>query len=155
METQQAPSPTFPEPTSEERLLAGFAHFFGLWVALIIWLVQKDRSAYIRFQAVQAMAYAGITIAVNLLVFGCFFASFVGLGLLTTLGFFIAAQQDAAAGPLLLVPLLFPFSLGSIVVVVAAAESLPRWIAAIQTLRGQDFRYPWLGRQVERFLKGG
>lgn len=42
-----------PETSSDERLMAAVSHLFGLLVAIIVWATQKEKSIFVRFQAVQ------------------------------------------------------------------------------------------------------
>lgn len=58
------------EPSSEERILAGFSHlmiFFG-WVgtaiALVIWIVRKDKSGFLKKSVKQAVAYQAVVQAI-------------------------------------------------------------------------------------------
>lgn len=77
-----------------ERTLAGLAHagillglvtsgIGGPIVALVIWLTQRDESEWVRFQALQALVYQLLGIAVVFLSVMCWlgvwFASFVPL----------------------------------------------------------------------------
>ncbi|MEL6346984.1 MAG: DUF4870 domain-containing protein [Myxococcota bacterium] len=65
---------------SDERTLAMIAHIAGLFApiigAAIIWVIQKDRSAYVGYHALQAILFqliatvlAGATFGVGLLLF--------------------------------------------------------------------------------------
>lgn len=138
------------ETTSDDRLLAALSHLLGLWVALIVWILQKDKSPYVRFQAVQSIAYtffvwlAGIILS---LLFGCLMFGGIFAGIVASS---LTAGGDAgflAAGPIFLSSmgwlLIFPFML---------VVWVPRLIAAVQTLQGKPFRYPWLGNLVDNFL---
>ncbi len=66
----------------EERVLAGLAHgsillglftngIGGIGTALVIWLTQKEKSAYVAAQALQALAYQVATFIVVGLVWCC------------------------------------------------------------------------------------
>jgi len=69
-------------PNSDERLMGALAHFFGLIAALVIWALQKDKSKYVWFQAVQALAFdfaamlLGVVISICLM--GVMFAGVMG-----------------------------------------------------------------------------
>ena len=39
------------EISSDDRIMAALAHFLGLFGALIIWATQKDKSRFVKFQA--------------------------------------------------------------------------------------------------------
>lgn len=61
-----------PQTTSDERLLAMLSHlsilFGGLLVPLIIWATQKDKSKFVKFNALQALFYH-LSFSVLLMVF--------------------------------------------------------------------------------------
>jgi len=143
-------------PTSDDRLMAALSHFFGLIVALIAWATQKDKSRFVRFQAIQAMAF---DLCVAILVFimvGCmmvliFGSMAVGMGGMA----FTVNQNDPSSGLIsLFITLLtaVPFLVPCIVFPLVGIVFVARLIAAIQTFQGKDFHYPWLGKQIEHFL---
>lgn len=37
--------------TSDEKLMGALAHFFGPLVAVIVWITQKEKSPFVKFQA--------------------------------------------------------------------------------------------------------
>jgi uncharacterized Tic20 family protein len=142
-------------PTSDESLLAAISHFFGLLVALIVWATQKDKSRYVRFQAVQAMAFDLVVSVIVLLAVGCMIVLIFGV-LALGIGDFalIGSQSNPTVEPfrvlismMTAIPLLIP----CIMVPVIGIIFLARLIATIQTFQGKDFHYPWLGRLVEQF----
>jgi uncharacterized Tic20 family protein len=142
-------------PTSDESLLAAISHFFGLLVSLIVWATQKDKSRYVRFQAVQAMAFDLVVSVIVLLAVGCMIVLIFGV-LALGIGDFalIGSQSNPTVEPfrvlismMTAIPLLIP----CIMVPVIGIIFLARLIATIQTFQGKDFHYPWLGRLVEQF----
>jgi uncharacterized Tic20 family protein len=50
-------------PTQDDRIMAALSHitvilpFFGVVAPIIIWVTQKEKSQYVAFQALQALAY--------------------------------------------------------------------------------------------------
>jgi len=140
-------------PTSDESLLAAISHFFGLLVALIVWVTQKDKSRFVRFQAVQAMAYDLVVDVVML--------AFVGLIMLLIFGVLVLGvgniaifgnQGNPTAEPVRIVVALLaatPLLIPMIFVPLAGIFFIFRVIATIQTLLGKNYHYPWLGRWVE------
>jgi uncharacterized Tic20 family protein len=138
--------------TSDERMMAALAHFFGAIGALIIWVVQKEKSRFVRFQAVQALAFDLSVMFLMLVLFACLFgAMFIGMfgSIFATLN---TSTSPENVGPFLFIPLMFiplmticifPFSLGILVA---------RIVATLSVLNGNNFRYPLLGSQVEKFL---
>ena len=141
-------------PTSDEGILAAIAHFFGFLVALIVWATQKDKSRYVRFQAIQAMAFDLIvTIALSLVV-GCMLVLIFGV-LALGIGDIViwGSQANPAAEPIRSVIALMtglPLLIPCIIVPIVAIIFVARLIATIQTFQGKDFRYPWLGQFLER-----
>jgi uncharacterized membrane protein len=142
-------------PTSDESLLAAISHFFGLLVALIVWATQKDKSRYVRFQAVQAMVFDLVVSVIVLLAVGCMMVLIFGV-LALGIGDFalIGSQSNPTVEPfrvlismMTAIPLLIP----CIMVPVIGIIFLARLIATIQTFQGKDFHYPWLGRLVEQY----
>jgi uncharacterized membrane protein len=140
-------------PSSDERLLATLAHFLGLIVALIIWAMQKDRSRYVRFQALQAMAFNGIVMLFTMLFAGCLVAV-MSLGIYGTM--FAAIESTTSSGTpdlLFLLPYLFPFGTFLCMMPISLAIFCARLVSAVSVFSGRDFRYPWLGKRVEDFLQ--
>ena len=141
-----------PVVTSDERLLAAVAHLFGLLVALIVWATQKEKSLFVRFQAVQAIAFNGIVMLASMALSGC-------LGVLMVLAMVVGVtfiETQAAPGEMdwlfLFQPLLI-FVFFILWMPVSLLLTVVRIVAAWSVFRGKDFRYPWLGRQVEKFLQ--
>jgi uncharacterized Tic20 family protein len=143
---------TLNQPTQDERVMAAISHAsivaggFGIVAAVVIWLLQKEKSSYVRFQALQATAYQfGGTLA-SLLTWacwGCFYAlSFIPL-MRNPQGF-----EDAP-------PPIFWISLGSMAVplVLMALWWLYGLYGGWRTLQGRDFQYVALGPAVRRFTQ--
>jgi hypothetical protein len=68
--------------TQDEKVLAGLAHgsillgiftngIGGIVAALVLWLIQKEKSAYVAYQALQALVYQGVTFLVTMLAWCC------------------------------------------------------------------------------------
>lgn len=148
-------TPQDPAPSSDESLMAAISHFLGFLVAFIVWATQKDKSRFVRFQAIQAMAFDILVSVAALVGIGCIMAFIfgvlaLGIGNIAILG----NQANPTAEPvrtlvalMTAVPLLIP----CIVIPVAGIIFGARLIATIQTFQGKDFRYPWLGALVERY----
>jgi len=134
-EAETLPSPA-PQPVSsnEEQTWAMLAHlsifanlvtgFLGPLIALVIYLIYKDRSRYIAYQSMQAFIFQ--------LVF------WVGAGIIAVILWLIGSLLLVllCLGCLLMPPALF-FSLLPIAALVYGV------IAAIQCSQGEDFKY-WL-----------
>jgi len=140
------PAPLSP---SEERNWAMFAHFsvlinlvtgfLGALVALIIYLVYKDRSRYVAYHAMQSFI-------VQLICFG-------GVGLITTVMWGITAILSI---PLIGLICCLPFAcvltpIGFILPFVNIVAGV--W-GGIQTSQGRDFKYWLVGDWVRGTLIG-
>jgi uncharacterized Tic20 family protein len=141
------------QPTSDERMMGALAHFFGILGSLIIYVLQKDKSRFVRFQAAQALAFDFIVMLVMFVLFFCLFGvMFIGMFGTMFVGLNSAAQSHDFSWfmifpvmfPTLMVLCIFPFSIALFVV---------RIIAVVSVLNGTYFRYPWLGTKVEQFLR--
>lgn len=143
-------------PTSDERLMAAIAHFFGFFVALIIWATQKDKSRYVRFQSLQALVFDIVVPGIVTIVVGCVVALSLGLVALGTGGIAIfGSQNNPNAGPIgtfIFLMTASPFAIPCIVIPLVMLIFVVRLIASIETFQGKDFHYPLIGNFVERSL---
>jgi uncharacterized Tic20 family protein len=118
--------------TQEERTWSVLAHlsvflnlltgFLGPVVALVIWLVYRDRSPRVAFHALQSMWYQ----VAWLVVLGIGWA-FTGLLMLILIGFLLV--------PVMAVLTIVPFANAA--------------YAAYQVSRGVDYRYPFIADLIE------
>ncbi len=143
-------------PTSDESLMAAISHFLGFLVALLVWATQKDKSRFVRFQAIQAMAFDLFVTAISFLLVGfllvlIFGVMALGIGDIAILG----SLNNPTAEPFrVFISLMtgLPFLIPCLVVPLAIAIFIARLIATIETLRGRDFHYPWLGNIIEKSM---
>ena len=141
------------QPSSDERLWAALAHFsavlfgWGLVAPLIIWTVQRGKSAYIRYQSLQALGYQ-VTMAAVWLLMG------ILLPILMFILIFVLLMIEEAAGtgsdelfsafmPLIMFGAIF----GAFGLYMALGI-----VGAIACLLGRNFHYPLLGGWLERYL---
>jgi len=144
-------------PTPDESLLAALSHFLGFLVALVVWVTQKDKSRFVRFQSLQALAFDLVVSAIAFLVVGgilllIFGVLALGIGDIAILG----SQNNPTAQPIRVVVALMtalPFLIACIVLPFVVVFFVARLIATIQTFQGKDFHYPWLGNVIERSLE--
>jgi uncharacterized Tic20 family protein len=150
------------EPSKDSRTMAALAHagivipLWGLICTIIIWITQREKSRFIRFQALQAIVYHIVGMALSTL-----------LGTLTLfIGFiwfssspmaFTDFDHTTALGP----GEFFPPFLSPLVYIGVTIWSLQILYAiygivgAIQALRGRDFRYILIGPWLERHIANG
>jgi uncharacterized Tic20 family protein len=124
--------------------------FWGAIGAVVIWATQKDKSRYVSFQSLQAVVYHFAIILGGLLMGACYMCSLVAFPLF--LGLSAASSPSGEPGPLIFVPMTFPFALlgaGILGWALAVAYGL---YAAWSTLQGRDFRYVVIGRRLEGYL---
>jgi uncharacterized Tic20 family protein len=140
----------------EERWVASMGHFsviiflWGLLAPALTWILQGRYSPFLKFQSIQTTIYQAL---VNLLYLGATMLSFVGM-----IPLFLWAALDGNSGNhpatsllgpvLLLIPLLF---LLLFLLVIPLFHILGQW-AGYRVLKGDDYRYPILGRMVEKRL---
>ncbi len=139
-------------PTSDERMLGAFAHFFGILGALIIWVLQKDKSRFVRFQAAQALAFDFVVTVLMMMFSLCFF----GVMFLGIFGVTFASLNHAISSenfnPFIAFPFMFPWLMFICILPFSFAFLIARVIAAISVISGNNFHYPFLGTRVEKFL---
>jgi uncharacterized Tic20 family protein len=116
----------------------------GLVAAVVIWTTQKERSRYVAFQSIQALAYQLAGLFLFMLSFCCWLALY-GVSMIPL----IAAPEGSQVGLGLFVAanalLILPFAIMGV------------WIlgglwAAVRSLQGHDFQYAILGPLVKRWL---
>ncbi len=142
-----------PTPTSDERLMATLAHVLGPIVALIIWATQKDKSRFVRFQAMQAIAFDVGIIVVFFLLGGCLAMIVFGATFLGMAGAVAASGNDNGLSGLLgMLFGLIPLGGFCIIFLLAFGVLAARIIAAVRVYQGKNYHYPWLGDRVEKML---
>jgi uncharacterized Tic20 family protein len=140
--------------SQDERVLAGLAHVSillglfsngvgGIIAALVIWLTQRERSAYVAAQALQALVYQAVTFVVIMLAWCCWGALWM-LMLFAPLFTNPAAYETALPAGFWLGLLLMvaPLGLWGLTILYGL------WGAA-RCFGGHDFRYVLIGNWVE------
>lgn len=136
------------QPSEDERVLAALSHasivanvvnLAGMIATALIWTMQRDRSAYVRAHALQALVYQGAVLLVSI-VLTLFWGVCLGLSLLPAA---IRPDLYRSSPPdsfwLALAGLSLPVGFG----ILATLYGL---YGAYQTYRGRPFRYPLAGR---------
>jgi len=146
--TELAPKTTL---NRDERLIAAVSHglvlAFGLGMigATVIWVLQKEKSRYAAFQALQAAAYQFIGFLAYMLCWICW-GSLYGISFIPI----IMNPQQYENKP----PAFFFVSLALMVIPLALAGL---WVlyglwAGVRTLQGREFRYLVIGPWLEHYL---
>lgn len=142
-------------PNQDERLMASLAHggvlvgmftsgLGGILLALVIWLTQKEKSAYLAFQSLQALVYQVIVFLLTTLAFACW-------GMLWLMMMFPALVANSSAyqsAP----PPVFWVGLSALIcplVFYFAVVAYGLW-AAVRCFSGHDFRYVFIGNWLDR-----
>jgi uncharacterized Tic20 family protein len=118
---------------------------------MLLWVMQKDKSPYVKFQALQAAAYHLCTVLGWILVGGCYMFSTFGMIFLMPLS--IDSMPRSGPGPMFFLPMAIPFGVMGCGMVLWFALLVYGLFAAAMTLQGKDFRYVFIGSQLERFLE--
>jgi uncharacterized Tic20 family protein len=144
-----APSAGGAEETPGERVMAALchaavAHPLGFVVSFGVWSSQGRRSSFLRVQALQAALFQmllwGLAVAAALLAAAPWFLLALAAGRQEAAGLGILAFAEG-----LIVILGLP-----LLVLVFLSLVLLGFVGGLRILRGRRFRYPLLGRLVER-----
>ena len=138
--------------TQDERVMGALAHIaallpvMGIIASIVIWVTQKDKSRFVAFQALQAIAYQLTFIVVWLIGMACymgtFFLTFAG-GIMGS----VNPDTSLLTGGLFFLPFLVFFGLFALM----GIWIIYAIIAAVMVFQGKDFRYFLIGRWVERY----
>src|SRR5512139_2065695 len=99
-------------PTQDERVMAALSHasallpMMGVIAPIVIWVTQKEKSKYVAFQSLQALAYQLCMIAAWFVGMGCYMLSFFGTFITVP---FTSPADGQSANPLLGLAFIIPF----------------------------------------------
>lgn len=144
--------------TREDNWVAGVCHatailqLWGVVTPLIVWFSQKERSARLRFQSMQAFVYQFIALAVYLLGMGVYMVFFLGTMFTLILGSSMGRSSDLQGAPavIMLVFLGVMMVFWFVMMIGMPIYYLLAGLAGVRVIRGHDFHYPILGRMIER-----
>jgi uncharacterized Tic20 family protein len=138
----------------DERVLAGLAHgsillgvftsgIGGIVAALIIWLVQKEKSAYVAAQALQALVYQVVVFLGTMLVWCCWGVVWLVLFLPPLLANPEAYQVTPPSGLWIgLILMIIPIGVWGLAILYGL------W-GAVRCLGGHDFQYAVVGNWLK------
>jgi uncharacterized Tic20 family protein len=138
---------------AEEQVVSAILHasspyfFFAVAASSVVWTQQRARSRFLTFQSLQALLFQLFTFLVVLLVFALFAA-----------GFLFAAFTGLIARTGVTEPELTAFLINSALLGFGVIHFFlfifPLWgvWAAVQVLRGRNFRYPIMGRLATQWM---
>jgi hypothetical protein len=136
--------------TQDEKTLAGLAHgsiligiftsgIGGILTALVIWLVQKEKSAYVAAQALQALVYQVVAFLVTMVAWCCWGALYMVLIFVPLLSSPGTYGSSPPAGLFLGLFLMFiPFGIWGLTILYGL-------YGAVRCLGGHDFEYAIIG----------
>lgn len=139
-------------PSQDERLMAALSHaaiilsWIGLFIPVIIWVTQKDKSRYVAIQALQALVFQLLRMVALFIGLGCYMAT-----LFSTVFMTATSTSSRYGGPptAMLIPLATLCVLG----VFGAFFFIYAVVGVVMTIQGKDFRYVLIGEWVEQFVK--
>lgn len=140
--------------TQDEKTLAALAHgsillgiftsgMGGIITALVLWLIQKEKSTYVTFQALQALVYQAVTFLVMMLGWCCWGILFTAMLLVPLLADPDAYQTALPAGFWVgMASMVIPFGIWGLTILYGL------WAAA-RCLGGHDFKYAIIGNWLD------
>ncbi len=146
-------------PSQNDKIMATLAHisailpFMGVIAPIIIWITQKEKSEFVAFQALQAIAYQLTMIFTWFMGMGCYMLSFFSMFLTMPLAGGRDSKVDPSTGPIFMVGFLLPFIIMGGMFLGQGLFLIYGLIGAIQTFRGRDFRYVILGNRLAKYLQ--
>lgn len=140
----------------EDRWVSSMGHIsviiplWGILPPLTAWILQGKRSLFLKFQSVQTVVYQGL---VNVLYMSSGVVYFIGFAVFLALtGFESGPGQPSQTGIIGLIVLgvtmLFAMF---IILLLPLLHILGQW-AGYRVLKGDDYRYPLVGKLVERWV---
>jgi hypothetical protein len=140
-------------PSQDERIMAALSHaaiilsLIGLVIPVILWVTQKDKSRYVAFQALQAIAFQLLRLVGLFIGLGCYMAAIFSTVFITA-----ASDSPRYGGPPTTL-FLIPFATLGVLGVFGIFFFIYAVVGAVMTLQGKDFRYILIGDWVERFMR--
>lgn len=147
-----SPVPNLPL-SSDEKLMGAVAHFFGPLVALIIWSTQKEKSHFVKFQALQALAFDIFLVVVMGILFSCSFGVVFIVMFGTMFGILGSASSPDSIQPFFMLPFMSPLLIFICIFPLSLLIMAVRLMASVSILNGRDYQYPILGKWLQKFLK--
>jgi len=140
----------------EDRWVASMGHFsviimlWGMLAPLTAWILQGKRSSFLRFQSIQALTFQAGTMLLYILSMVIYFGGAVLFFL--SIGGMDAANLDSSFGMVGLVVFLGSMlCVFVIVLLIPLLHIMGQW-AGYRILKGDNYRYPIVGKLIERRL---
>jgi uncharacterized Tic20 family protein len=145
-------------PSQNDKIMAALAHisavlpFMGVIAPIVIWATQKDKSEYVAFQALQAVAYQLFMILAWFVGMGCYMLSFFTMFLGIPFAGSNGGKVDPSVAPLFALGFMIPFIIFGAIFIGGAIFIIYGIIGAIQVFQGKDFRYAIIGNRLMNYL---
>ena len=129
---------------------------WGLITPIIVWFSQKDRSARLKFQSMQAFLYQLVFTAAYIVSYAGFFVAYIfGIAIFAASGMMSDPSQTTVSpaveiGFFVIMALFMIFWLAWMILY--PAYLITAGVATIRTLRGHDFKYPLLGKLILKWM---
>lgn len=144
-------------PNQDERVMAALSHvsallpMIGVIAPIIIWATQKEKSRYVAFQSLQAIAYQLSMIAAWFIGMGCYMLSFFGTFL--TLPLASVTGNSENMNPLFGLGFMVPFLVFGLIFIGGVFFVIYGVVGTVMAFQGKPFRYMLIGKRVEKFMK--
>lgn len=140
----------------EDRWVAGMGHFcviiilWGMSVPLMAWILQGKRSHFLKFQSIQTLMYQTVTILVS---FGAGIIYFFGMIVLLGTAGVSGGSGWISSTVMVGLAVFIVSSLCAVLVIlfIPLMHILGQW-AGYRVIKGDDYRYPLVGRLVGKWL---
>ena len=148
---------TSTEPTQNDKIMAALAHvsallpLMGVMAPIVIWATQKDKSEFVSFLALNAVAYQLLMILAWFVGMGCYMLSFFSTFL--TIPFAGEGMESGPGSLFFMLGFFIPFAIFGLIFLGGALFIVYGVVGAIMTFQGKKFRYVFLGKRLERYLQ--
>jgi uncharacterized Tic20 family protein len=133
--------------TSEEKLFALFSHLSifigGIFIPIIFWATQKDKSKFVSFNALQAIFYQLSYIVLTMIIVVIFIFAYVFLGVGAGI-FFIGDSPDFAPFISILILIGMVIFYAAIFVIIFGFMGYAIFVG-IKSYQGELKKYPFIG----------
>ena len=151
MTAQTQNAPYVSAHSSDERTMAALAHgsavlnlfagIGGLIAAFVIWMTQKEKSAWVAFHALQSLVFQAVVLAGTVL-----------LVVVVWIAGFAVSFATVGIGTIVAVPvMILSFFVGFLVIGGVVVYGV---YGAYQIYQGREFRYLWIGDWLQRRSAG-
>ena len=132
-------------PNQDERVMAALSHasallpMMGVIAPIIIWVTQREKSKYVAFQSLQALAYQLSMIVAYFVGMGCYMLFFFGMFI--TLPFASSSGSSHNIDPIFGLGFLIPFLIMGVVFIGGFIFVIYGVFGAIKAFQGKPFKY--------------